>query len=62
MYWPMSPERLRGPSTAMLSVPGAAFSSAISSGRVFALTLGWTSRTWLLFATIATGVKSLTGS
>src|SRR5258707_11604722 len=52
------PERLRGPSTAMLSDPGADFSSAISSGNVLALTSGLTRTTWLLRATIATGVKS----
>src|SRR3979490_2618955 len=46
------PERLRGPSRAMLSDPGADFSSAISSASVLALTSGLTRTTWLLRAVI----------
>jgi len=45
-----------------LSEPGADFSSAINSTSVFALTSGLTRTTWLLRATMATGVKSLIGS
>ncbi len=56
--WIVVPE----PDEAMLYLPGFAFKSAISSGTVFAGTLGWTTSMLGHTDMPAIGEKSFTGS